>query len=56
MAREGRAQDVLAPPARAAIFLVVTVRPGAEDEVRSLLGDVARLTRAVGFRAPEDER
>ncbi|MEV0273605.1 Dyp-type peroxidase [Hamadaea sp. NPDC050747] len=47
-------QNVLAPPAKAAIFLVVTVRPGAEDEVRDLLADVAGLTRAVGFRVPED--
>jgi Dyp-type peroxidase, N-terminal len=54
MTRQAQAQDVLAPPARAAIFLVVTVRPGSEDAVRTLLGDVAGLTRAVGFRAPED--
>lgn len=51
MARQVRAQDVLAPPASAAIFLVVTVRQGAEDEVLGLLSDVAGLTRAVGFRA-----
>lgn len=54
MTRQAQPQDVLAPPARAAIFLVVTVRPGSEDAVRTLLGDVAGLTRAVGFRAPED--
>jgi putative iron-dependent peroxidase len=47
-------QDVLAPPAGAAIFLVVTVRSGAENDARDLLADVAGLTRAVGFRAPED--
>jgi porphyrinogen peroxidase len=49
-----RLQDVLAPPAKSAIFLVVTVRPGAEDAVRDLFADVAGITRAVGFRAPED--
>ena len=49
------AQDVLAPPAKAAIFLVVTVRTGAEDDIRDLLGDVAGLNRAVGFRNPEGE-
>lgn len=42
------------PPPAAAIFLVVTVRPGAEQPVRDQLAAVASLTRAVGFRAPED--
>ncbi|MEV6966583.1 Dyp-type peroxidase [Hamadaea sp. NPDC051192] len=46
-------QSVLVPPAKAAIFLVVTVRAGAEDEIRDVLADVAGLTRAVGFREPE---
>jgi len=55
MTLPSRAQDVLAPPAQAAIFLVVTVRPGSEDDVLELLSDVAGITRAVGFRAPEDE-
>lgn len=50
----GRPQDVLMPPARAAIFLVVTVREGAESVVRDFLPDVAGIVRAVGFRAPED--
>ncbi|MGD9695372.1 MAG: Dyp-type peroxidase [Thermoleophilia bacterium] len=45
---------MLGPPARAAIFLVLTVAPGAEDDVRDLLADVAGLTRSVGFRSPED--
>lgn len=52
--QNAEAQAVLAPPANAAIFLVLTVRPGAEDEVRGLMADVAGLTRAVGFRAPEE--
>jgi putative iron-dependent peroxidase len=50
-----QAQNILAPPAKAAIFLVVTVHSGAEDAVRDLLGDVAGLNRAVGFRNPEGE-
>ncbi|MGW0231754.1 Dyp-type peroxidase [Actinopolymorpha singaporensis] len=51
---QGTPQDVLQPPARAAIFLVVTVCPGAEAEVLDLFADVAGLVRAVGFRQPED--
>jgi putative iron-dependent peroxidase len=37
---------------RAAIFLVVTLKPGAEHEtqVRALCGDLGSLLRAVGFR------
>ncbi|WP_207891466.1 Dyp-type peroxidase [Nocardioides jejuensis] len=48
-------QDVLAPPAKSAIFLVLTVRDGDEaaDTVRGVLGDVAALVRSVGFRIPE---
>ena len=52
--RPTMAQDVVAPPARAAVFLVVTVRPGSEPAVADVLAGVAGLTRAVGFRAPED--
>lgn len=48
-----RAQDVLAPPARAAIFLTATVRRGHENDVRDALADVPGLIRAVGFRLPE---
>jgi putative iron-dependent peroxidase len=48
-------QDVLREPAKAAIFLVVDVRPGSEDTARDLLADLAGLTRAVGFRAPDDQ-
>ena len=48
-------QQVTAPLTPAAIFLVVTVNPGAENAaaVRSLCGDLAALQRAVGFRDPE---
>ncbi|MGM9380711.1 Dyp-type peroxidase [Streptomyces antibioticus] len=48
-------QSVLAPPAKAAVFLVVTVLPGGEDTVRGLLEDVAGIRRSVAFRAPDDQ-
>lgn len=48
-------QPVLVPPQGAAIFLVVTVRAGAEADVLALLADVPGLVRAVGFRTPELE-
>jgi putative iron-dependent peroxidase len=46
------AQPVAAPLTRAAIFLVATVNPGAEnrDILRSFCGDFAALLRAVEFR------
>jgi porphyrinogen peroxidase len=49
-------QPVAAPLTRAAIFLVVTVSPGAaaETAVRGLCGDLAGLLRSVGFRAPDE--
>jgi porphyrinogen peroxidase len=45
-------QPVVAPLTRAAIFLVVTVNSGKENEaaVRTLCSDLAALLRAVGFR------
>jgi porphyrinogen peroxidase len=45
-------QLVAAPLTPAAIFLVVTVKPGPEAEaaVRGLCADIANLLRAVGFR------
>ena len=48
-------QPVVAPLTRAAIFLVVTINPGAENTavVRSFCGDLAALVRSVGFRVPE---
>ena len=50
-----RPQSVDAPLARAAIFLVATINPGAgpRESVRSLCGDLSALVRAVGFRATE---
>jgi putative iron-dependent peroxidase len=47
------AQEILAPPAKAAIFLTVTVNAGCEAQVRESLADVPGLTRSIGFRAPE---
>jgi porphyrinogen peroxidase len=46
------AQPVLAPLTRAAIFLVVTVKPEAESyaTLRSFCGDLSGLIRAVEFR------
>jgi porphyrinogen peroxidase len=45
-------QPVDAPLTRAAIFLVVSINPGAESRaaVRSFCGDLGALLRAVGFR------
>src|SRR5580692_3204277 len=46
------AQPVAAPLTRAAIFLVATVNPGADNRatLRSFCGDLAALLRAVEFR------
>ena len=48
-------QPVSAPLTRAAIFLVVTIKPGDENRgvVLSLCADLSALVRAVGFRDPE---
>ncbi|MET9274332.1 Dyp-type peroxidase [Kribbella sp. NPDC003557] len=48
-------QEVLREPAKAAIFLVLDVRPGSESVARDVLADLAGLTRAVGFRVPDDQ-
>ncbi len=49
------AAAILAPITEAAIFLTLTVEPGGDDEVRSVLADVSGLRRSVGFRIPEGE-
>ncbi|MFK0111566.1 Dyp-type peroxidase [Streptomyces sp. NPDC091217] len=46
-------QPVLGPLTTAAIFLVVTVRPGGEERAREVLGDLSALRRSFGFGAPE---
>jgi porphyrinogen peroxidase len=45
-------QPVVAPLTRAAIFLVVTLKPDPQHRqaIRALCGDLAELLRAVGFR------
>src|SRR5437660_4529680 len=45
-------QSVAIPLTRAAIFLVVTAKPGAGNRgaIRSLCADLAALVRSVGFR------
>ena len=48
-------QSIVTAPTEAAIFLVVTVAPGAEDAVRDLLAAAGGLKRSVGFRVPEAE-
>ncbi|GAB3699065.1 Dyp-type peroxidase [Nocardiopsis oceani] len=53
MAREATPQEIPVRPAKAALFLVVTVRPGAEAAILDLLADIAGLKRAVGFRLPD---
>ncbi len=49
----GEPQAILTPITQAAIFLTLTVDPGAEDEVRDALSDVSGRKRSVGFRIPE---
>jgi len=50
-------QAVVQPLTRAAIFMVVTINPGADNRaaIRSLCGDLAALLRAVGFRDLEGQ-
>jgi putative iron-dependent peroxidase len=55
VAKPIESQPVLTPLTEAAIFLVVTVRAGAEGDVRDLLADVSGLGRSVGFRDPDGE-
>jgi porphyrinogen peroxidase len=45
-------QAVLSPLTEAAMFLVLTISPGHEDQVRDVLADVSGLVRSVGFRSP----
>ena len=53
MSEMSEPQGILTPLTEAAIFLVVTVDSGADDDVRELLSDVSGLRRSVGFRNPE---
>jgi porphyrinogen peroxidase len=51
--REAIPQALLSPLTRAALFLVVTIDPGGEPQVRALLPELAGQQRAIGFRAQE---
>jgi porphyrinogen peroxidase len=44
-------QAILTPLTEAAMFLVLTVGPGHEEDLRDLLADVSGLVRSVGFRS-----
>ncbi len=46
-------QSILTPISESAIFLVLTVGAGGEEQVRALLAEVSGLKRSVGFRIPE---
>jgi porphyrinogen peroxidase len=50
-------QAVATPVTRTAIFLVVTVNPGADNRsaIRSLCRDLSALVRSVGHRVPDGE-
>lgn len=45
-------QVVVAPPARAAMFVTLTVPPGSERAVRAVLAGVSDLSKSVSFRNP----
>jgi putative iron-dependent peroxidase len=48
-------QSILQRPTQSAIFLVLVVESGHEDDIRDFLADVNGLKRSVGFRIPEGE-
>ncbi len=50
---EPEPQPVVSPLTAAAVFLVLTIKPGGEDTVRDFLPDISGLGRSVGFRIPE---
>jgi putative iron-dependent peroxidase len=53
VAQTAEPQAILVAPTEAAIFLVLIVDDGGEDEVREMLGDVGGLIRSVAFRVPD---
>lgn len=50
------AQQVVTPPSAEAIFLVLIVAAGREDDAREVLADAGGIRRSVGFRARDDWR
>jgi putative iron-dependent peroxidase len=53
MARPPEPQAIVQAPTEAAIFLVLCVSQGAEEDVRDVLSDVGGVIRSVGFRIPD---
>jgi putative iron-dependent peroxidase len=53
--QQSEPQAILTPLTEAAVFLTLTIDPGAEGPVRDVLSDVSGLRRSVGFRIPEGE-
>jgi porphyrinogen peroxidase len=49
--QEPEPQPVLTPLTSAAMFLVLTINSGGEQQVRDLLPDLSGLQRSVGFRS-----
>ncbi|MET7334495.1 Dyp-type peroxidase [Nonomuraea sp. NPDC005650] len=52
---ESATQNVTGPLTSAALFLVLTIDPGGEQQVRDTLEALASLRRAVSFRDPDPE-
>lgn len=48
-------QQILSQPAHASIFLTLTIRDGAHQEVADVLTEISGLTRSVSFRYPYSE-
>lgn len=46
-------QTVITPPSRAGMFIVMTVREGAEETILDFLSNFSSLNRAVGFRVDD---
>lgn len=49
------AQPILVRPAKASVFLTVTLADGPTGPVLDAIADVAALVRSVGFREPEND-
>ena len=46
-------QTVIAPPSRAGMFIVMTVKEGSEQAILDFLSNFSSLNRAVGFRVDD---
>ncbi len=46
-------QNVIAPPSRAGMFLVMTANQGSEESILGFLSNFSSLNRAVGFRVDD---